>query len=714
MLNKDCRGKRIFAILLPCILLFSEKVYMTKKLVVCITYTLCIIIILIHSYIAFSGFLFAKIEQDKVTLTLEKPAVLSTDEFIEELVEISDLTSSDIMLCRVSQGTCFQYYKTNEDKNFLDLSTSQGSTLIPDGVMLSTHDDANPKIYAFIPDDMSLEIYTITSLYKTDIDLSYGKFLINEEYRSNWLSELSNRGIPCEISENNLIAPDSSLLLVLAVFTLMLFISVIIYTFSRGRDFIVKKSLGYSDANISLDEVKHNIFWSIPLTLSVILTAFFILGIKYNFESSLLFLYNMFPMMLLLIFFLHLTMLISTYLVSKSCRVQCIKGQNNNKTVFAFACVSKAIFFVILAAYISQMAIVVGGAVNEYTTLKASADKLSGFAMIPSYMTVEDPEDDPEKYVPRMMNFYEDIHDQKQVIIADMSQAVEENTLPDGSTIPAYVRVNDNYLDFAQTITDMAGNRITSTSLNPEKYNVLIPSGWSKDLVLSIRANQERYGDDAFNFIEYDPQSTFFSFTTRSSTDEPGFVKNVIAYVYDPKITVKYEPPYIIVGNFLSFFSGKMFFSYDSGTELTPYEQIHPILQKNGLAEIAVQSPSVLSFYESQLSQTIGRVTFLGAILCALTFALIYLIVFSAEQYFLNYARSISIKIMTGHTLLDICMGRIILKAAIIPVTSILGLFMSISLPLVITAVLLEICIFILILRKQSERNIVSIIKGRN
>ena len=157
-----------------------------------------------------------------------------------------------------------------------------------------------------------------------------------------------------------------------------------------------------------------------------------------------------------------------------------------------------------------------------------------------------------------------------------------------------------------------------------------------------------------------------------------------------------------------------MFFSYDSGTELTPYEQIHPILQKNGLAEIAVQSPSVLSFYESQLSQTIGRVTFLGAILCALTFALIYLIVFSAEQYFLNYARSISIKIMTGHTLLDICMGRIILKAAIIPVTSILGLFMSISLPLVITAVLIEICIFILILRKQSERNIVSIIKGRN
>ncbi len=661
----------------------------------------------------YSGALFTKIDQDKVSLILEKPESLLKDEYVKILIEISELTSSDIMFCRVNQDKSFQYYKTNQEEYFLDLSTSQGSTLIPEGVILSTRDDAEEQIYAFVPDDMSIDFYAFPSLYKTDIDLSYGKFLVSEEFRTNWISELSSRGIYCEVSENIIIMPDMSFSIILAVFILMLFISVVIYAFSRAREFTVKKSLGYSNTNIALEEIKQNIVWSVPLALLAISIAFLTFGIKYNFESSLNYLYNMFPIMLSLILLLQLTMLVSTYLVSKNCRIQCIKGANSNTSVFVFACTSKVILFVILIAYISQMTFVVRSAFNEYITLKDNADKLSGFAMIPSYMTIEDPEDNPEKYIPRMVNFYESIHDQKQAIIASMSQAVENDMLPD-DTVPAYVKINDNYLDFVQTITDMRGNRITAASLKPEKYNVLIPAGWSEDLVLGIRANQEFYGEDTFNFIEYDPQSTFFTFSTKSNSDEPGIVRNVIAYVFDPEIAVKYEPPDFIVGNFLSFFSGTMFFKCDSETELTPYEQIRPILQKYGLSEIVVDSPTVLTFYEGQLSQTIERVTFLGAILCTLIFALIYLIIFSSEQYYLHYAKRISIKLMTGHSLVDICIVRIILKTAILPLISILGLYLSISMPLSFAAVLIEVFIFIFILRKQSKNNIVSIIKGRN
>ena len=95
---------------------------MTKKIVVYIAYALCMILIIIQSYMMYSGALFTKIDQDKVSLILEKPESLLKDEYVKILIEISELTSSDIMFCRVNQDKSFQYYKTNQEEYFLDLS----------------------------------------------------------------------------------------------------------------------------------------------------------------------------------------------------------------------------------------------------------------------------------------------------------------------------------------------------------------------------------------------------------------------------------------------------------------------------------------------------------------------------------------------------------------------------------------------------------------
>lgn len=698
---------------------------MTKKKVIIATYIIILVLIVLTSYIQFATTISMKVDQGKSILILEKPDVLTNAEYIHTLTEISASLSSDIMFSRVSQENDFQYFKTNLDSEFLDLWTSHGSTLLEEGEFLSSDEGADGRIYGFVSEDYNIYVYGMDKLTDFDIDLSVGKFYVPDEKLTDWINAFDQSGIGCEVSNEVSIPVDKSFLFVVVLFVFFLFISVVFYSVSRAREYTIKKSMGYSNFDISAGEFKDNLKWSAPAAVVTLLLSFVGFGIAYDFISSTYFLLSMLPLFLIVFFLLQVTMLVSVYLIGRACHVQQIKGHNSNKGIFVFATVAKAIIFVILIVYISQVMNVFQSAYRQYSTVKETADAVNGFAVIPhTRVQGEDPSEKADKYVNRFLGFYQEMHDTKQAIIASMNQAVYENegqfSMEDtpgqetamSNRLPS-VTINDNYLDFNQKITGLNGERITSADLIADKYNILIPASYDKEKILSIRAIQRNYGEEALHFIEYSQESEFFSFSTKGSTDQPGYLSNVIAYVYNPDVEVAHEDAEIVVGNLQGYFSGGFFFRYDTDMELTPFEQISSIIKSNGLSGIIVESPSVQNFYQQDLSSARVLVTILATILTVLIFSFVYLLLYSAEQYFLHYAKSISVKLLNGHSLLDICVVRIVFKISILVLLSIIGLFIRISFPLAIIAALFEVVVFYLVLKAHSQRNITSIIKGQ-
>ena len=698
---------------------------MTKKKVIIATYMITLVLIVLTAFLQFATTISIQIDQGKSILILEKPEILTNEEYIHSLIEISTSLSSDIMFSRVSQENDFQYFKTNIDSKFLDLWTSQESTLLGEGKFLSSDEGADGRIYGFVSEDSNIFVYGIDRLPDFKLDLSVGKFYVPDDKLTEWINAFDQSGIGCEVSNEVSIPVDKSFLFVIVLFVFFLFISVVFYSASRAREYTIKKSMGYSNFDISAGALKNNLRWSAPAVVLVLLLSFIFFGIVYDFISSAYFVLSMLPKFLFVFLLLQVTMFVSVFFVGRACHVQQIKGHNSNKGIFVFATVAKAIIFVILIIYISQVMNVFQNAYRQYNTVKETAAAVNGFAVIPyTRIQGEDPSEKADKYVNRFLGFYQEMHDTKQAIIASMNQAVYENEdqfSMEGAlgqetvvfTLLPSVIINDNYLDYNQKITGLNGERITSADLIADKYNILIPVGYDKEKILSIRAIQSDYGEEALHFIEYSPESEFFAFSSKGSTDQPGYLSNVIAYVYDPEIEVAHVDNDIVVGNLQGYFSGGFFFRYDTNTELTPYEQISSIIKSNGLSGIIVESPSVQNFYQQDLSSARLLVTILATILAVLIFSFVYLLLYSAEQYFLHFAKSISVKLLNGHSLLDICLVRMVFKISILLLISLIGLNIRISFPLAIIAALFEVVIFYLVLKIHSQRNIINIIKGQ-
>jgi hypothetical protein len=687
---------------------------MTKKVLVHITLIVNMLIILVYTFLSYASYIELRIIDGKKALTIQMSEQMTNDEYVDLLMQVSASLDSDIMYFRVNQDFNYQYYKTNISKDFIEIQSSQSSTIIPEGKYISTQDGGYGKIYGFTFSGIDYEIRNISELKKMDVDLSTGIYFVDKEKLETWISELSRMDMTCSEQNGVLIGEvDSSLLFVMVLFVFLLFVSVVFYAFSKARDFTIKKSIGYSNIDICLGELKSNAILSLLEFVSLIATAYLTFSIIYDYVSSYLFLCKMFPMIFFLYLFLQLVIFAAVFLVSVRCRVQNIKGQNLDKALFRVTTFFKVIVFVILITYISTIMVNFQTAYRQYDIAMKIVDKVDGYSVTTLNDSIENPENDPDKYVDKLLHFYQDLHDQNDAIVADMQQASFLYSYEDrGGNLPQ-VDVNDNYLDFNNQIFDVNGDRITAGNLLPGKFNVLVPAGYDTKIILQQRIVTNSFGEDSMNFIEYREDSKFFTFSKDVFTDTPGYCKNVVAWVYNPDLEVEYMSSLYVVVGLEAYISRCLYFTYDSETNLTAYEQIAPLIAKNEMSNLVISTPSVKDSFMNELSMSRNQLIMFSILLVLLAFTFVFLLIYASELYFLNHAKDISVKLMNGHSLFDICTNRLLLKAVMLPMVAILALYIDISMPIAVIGVLTELAIFYLVLKKQCQKNVPTAIKGR-
>lgn len=700
----------LFSLSLP----ISERNDMTKKTLMHITLILNITMIITYAFLSFASINQTQMYDGKRALTVTKPSEMTNSVFIQSILQSAFSLKSDIMYCRVNQNYDYQYYKTNIREDFVDIPTNLGSAMIEEGKYISTRDGAYGKIYGFVITGSHIEIHNISDLKKIDVDLSDGTFYIDEEQANSWISNFNQMGATC--SEQNgawMEGAYSGLIVVLILFVFFLFISVVFYAFSKARDFTIKKSMGYSNVNISLGELKNNMMQSTLEFALLIVCVVITLSFLYDYVSSFLFLAKMLPLIVLLFLFLQIVFFASVFIVSARCKVQHIKGYNRDMALFRVTTIFKVVVFLSLIAYMSTISDSFLTAYKQYSVTKEIAEKVDGYALTTLSGMSGDPSSNPDKYVNRMLLFYREMIDTKQAIVADMQTASYIYSEEDrGGDLP-YVNVNGNYLDFNDTIFDKSGNRITSGNLLSGKYNILVPEGYDTEKILQLPIVINSFGKEKMNFIEYSAESKFFTFSKNVFTDNPGYCKDVVVWIYDPDLEAETMSSLFVTEGIAAYISRCLYFPYDTDSNQTPYEQILEIIDETNMSNIIGSAPTVKDSFMKELSAMRDQLIILSILLAVLVFSFLYLLVYATELYFLNHAKDISVKLMHGHSLLDICTGRLLLKAAILPVISVLGLFTEISMPLAYLAVFGELVIFFLVMKKQTHENVISTIKGQ-
>lgn len=687
---------------------------MTKKILMHITLILNILMIILYAFLSFASFNQAEIYEGKKGLSVEKPSDMTNSEFVQSILMSAFSLKSDIMYYRVNENYEYEFYKTNIHENFLDLPTSSGTTIVEEGKLISTRDGESGKIYGFVIFGSHIEVHYIGDLKQLGIDLSDGTFYVEEGLTDSWINKFQLMGASCTFSNQaRMLGFSSTIPIIIAFFSFLLFVSVVFLAFSKARDFTIKKSIGYTNLDISLEELRNNLRQSVLEFVILIVASFILFSFLYGFISSLLFVAQMIPMMILLFFILQVVIFLSVFIVSDRCKVHHIKGHTHDKAVFRVATLFKVIVFVLLIVYTTNISDLFITTYQQYTVAKAISETVDGYAQTRIADEVANPLNDSTKHLTELLDFYLKLNEEKNAIVASMDQAyyfyMEEYR---GEDLP-HVYVNGNYLDFCDSIFDIGGNQITSADLLDGKHNVLVPAGYDTDKINSLRIVNNGYGSENMNFIEYSDNSEFFTFSMDASSDNGGYCQNVVAWIYDPVLEAETMSATYVADGLISFMSASLFFPYDTSCNQSPYEQIQDIIQDTNTSNIIVSAPSVKDALMLKLSGMRDQLIILFILLVILIGSFLYLLVYASELYFLNHAKDISVKLMHGHTLLDICTERLLLKASILPALAVLGLFAKVSMPLTFVTVFLELLLFYLLMCKHSQKNITSIIKGQ-
>ena len=119
---------------------------MRKLMIFCFTILFAVLSALSCLNFAFSSL--DQVEEDKLMLTIEKPAEQSNSDFLADIDHALAEVHADLMFRHVDNSgekSHYQYYKTNHTADFLDLSAH---TVLESGECLST---TEPVGYTVLP-----------------------------------------------------------------------------------------------------------------------------------------------------------------------------------------------------------------------------------------------------------------------------------------------------------------------------------------------------------------------------------------------------------------------------------------------------------------------------------------------------------------------------------------------------------------------------------
>lgn len=704
-----------------CLVLINikEDFWMAKKVLVHINLVICLLMGFVYVFLVYADSVHFDICEGKEAITVRQPSDITNEEYVDILIDVSNSLSADILFYRMDGQMRHQFFKTNIHEDFIEIYESKGSTLIMPGEFLATHQSfSDGKIFGFCISEKGTEIHHIETLKIRGDDLSSGTIYVERSQVNAFVQELSQAGIICvKDSSVDMSSTANEILYIMFLFWFFLATNVVFYSFSKSRDIAVKKSMGYSNFSICIDELRVYIKGSLLEIAFLILFIFILLSVWQDPISTALFIFVSLPIITGIFVFLQIIIALSVFIISFRCGVEQIKGKTQDQILFRCTTVFKVILQLLLVVYISIIIPIVSSAYSEYQATKALSNQVQGLAT-----TVlgdsKDLEHAPDIYIDRIRGFYDDLYDHHGVIIADMNALLyyqdEGDVFEEHEERLPRITVNDNYLDVNDRIYDRDGHSISSEYLAEDKTNIIIPEDYDINKVLITSYLVELWNEDQINIIQYRSDSEFRVFDNQVlSVNRQGYISDVVVWVFDPVVEEKLEGEGYVFLYLTQYISNGLYFEYDQASALTPYQQIEPLMQKYMVSSFILSAPTVIERNILELNYSLNMLVAMTVLLCILIFTFIWLIIEASALFFINHAKDISVKRINGQELLDICAYSIIFKAFMLVVFAVASYAVEISMMVAIVAVVVDLNVFLFVLSRQSKKNIVSIIKGK-
>lgn len=676
---------------------------MRRLMIFCFTILFVVLSALSCLNFAFSSL--DQVEEDKLMLTIEKPAEQSNSDFLTDIDHALAGAHADLMFRHVDNSgekSHYQYYKTNHTADFLDLSAH---TVLESGECLST---TEPVGYTVLPLHVASLMQDISFFPWADagqFDLTAGTYYVKMGQQSIVADTLRQLGYTVTIQPTNYISGQFSVLLFGFVPAFMLIASIAFYILSNGKQNVLKKMEGYITRNILADEVRSAGF---PLAVSFLAVegvSLIAAAVLYRSAWGQYILFSL-PNFAVLFVATLVGLALAGLLVSRQKSAEHIKGRVPKRGIYVTTILAKIVFVTFLVFFLS---IAVRNAAISYHSMQTAdylAEKVAGYVTIP----VNTSNTSTQGLADHYKDFYAATVDLYHGVLIDASNY--EYDLIGGKTLAqefgqTSVTVNRNYLEF-NPIYGLDGSPISSAQLSNAAFNVLLPESREQEEEYWREYVRNAYSMET-NFIFYDGEaSKIYTYNADTGTGNYGAINEPVILVVEEE---QMEGIFV-----LSYCSQGSYFLKVDGTD--PYQELLPVLRETGIAGVTLSTPSISDTFSDAIQHQRQMLILYGTQSAVLLAGLFCLILFSAKLYCENYKKKIASCLIEGYSTWS-CLRKhfivtVLYYGVVILMLQALTAMMQVSLDyiLLLGSLVGELVITLIVGRTYAHRNLYQIVKG--
>ena len=689
---------------------------MSKKIIMLGLYGILLVLLLFSETMQFAAYQKDAIYRDKKVIFATWPQVGDGDEVIDTLYAVSEEISADLALMVIAEDGNIDFYRTERDPSFIQLNGLDPSRSYATDPQTG---EEQLRGFFFMFQD-HFKIAPLRRLKGSDTERLKTRLLVNSRNAEALESALTQHGAKLIMSNTHGASENETLRFPLLTLAFFLLASVVFYSFSRAKDMIVKKTMGYGDWDIVLSELKALGCSVLLITGGLLLLAALLFSVLAGVSSTLLFFQKSFSAFYLLFALSLLALAVCIRIVSGQCSVRHSKGKRLDRQLYAVTVACRTLVILFLAGNVTELYSTIRETRFMAEQTEAAAALSEGYAGIATNIYLMGAP------YSSLYEFYQKMHDDHNLIVADFEDITRAEFIAKVMGEPAAeyrIDINDNYLDSFDTIYDTDGALIHADRLAAGKINYLVPSDYDVAPMLEQFARFHHSAEE-YHFIRYDAaKSKFFSFSNRI---EKGFAVGgkipIVAFVVDPdNHAPKTDDPADLydAAMALSSFICDGVFVYDSGSELSPRDQILPILQETRLAGTILETPTIRQEFMADLKFYSDCMIVLFSKCAELLIALVVLALYAAELYYKIYAKDIAVKALAGYSFLDLFSLRMVLKLALLPVMLLMPeihtRYIIILHPSVLASIIclaVELGLFTLCIKKNMRHKIAAVMKG--
>lgn len=654
-----------------------------------------IIVFSINTYISYSNQVPYNILKDKDQIQITKKDDMDSKDFIQELISISGEKKVDIMLRTIENPSKLKpthiFYKTNNNKDFIDISIKDNSTLINENTYLSSeakNDNSYQIVGSFLLNDVV--VYDFSKLSEKNLDSNV--YYIDKVNSSELMKSLQENGYTVsKLSDTeNAFSEEAIFDLTQSIMLGFFFCSVMFYMFSRTKEIVIKKINGHGSANILLDELKSNIlkFILIFIICQLLVTIFTLINYPYAVLDYLK--YSYLRDIILMVTMIIIFIFNSIYIIIQKDYLS-IKGASKDLVVMAISTIAKITVIILLIYNISGITFSINEQMGIMNNLKIVDDRINDYFSVKLNATNVDFEANYETYETRAKEFCKEmVKNYNTIICSEASSIIGDSILI----------VNDNYFKI-NPINTLDGTKITNENCNEYAF---IPSSFTEaDLsaryILEIIKNENIQEE---NILRYNnSNNSIYAYNANSEFEKGANIENAIIICKNTENILNFSSLSLLSGSEIVF---------EAHSE-NPYSEILPYLQEQELENVILEAKFITDMFSDTLEiQTIILYRYVGTAI--IYFILLFILLgFETQVYYQNYKKRIAVKLLYGYGI-NTYVDAFIIRILSLILYCLVAIIFNFNLFVVVIIALLDIIIFISIMKRLVKNKIPVILKG--